>query len=285
MDFFLVTTDHLTERLLFRDDDDFKQAMNYVAITSVTANVPVLAFILMSNHVHFVLQCPRIKAKVFIDMFKRLYGKYICQKCMVNDYLRHLPADIRELHVEDESLHRGIAYVQCNSVAANITPHASLYEWGTGATFFRVGEAEGKQLQEISGREQIRILRSKVKLPGEWCLSNKGYILPESYIAVNYVERLFRSSSRYSFFLNNSSKSRIRMDNNPAPSFRDQSIIAAASDLSRSLFRADSIEQLSEEDLSELMKQLRRRFSADIKQLARVTGFSYSEVTKYLQMF
>lgn len=32
--FWLVTTDHLTDRIWFKDDEDFKAAMNIVAVLS-----------------------------------------------------------------------------------------------------------------------------------------------------------------------------------------------------------------------------------------------------------
>lgn len=55
IEFYLVTTDHLTESIWFRDDQDFKTGMNYVAIIALVSGIKVLAFILMSNHVHLVL--------------------------------------------------------------------------------------------------------------------------------------------------------------------------------------------------------------------------------------
>ena len=51
----LVTTDHLEDGLWFRDESDFKVGMNYVAALAADTGVIVLAFILMSNHVHFII--------------------------------------------------------------------------------------------------------------------------------------------------------------------------------------------------------------------------------------
>ena len=53
--YWLVTTEHLKKGLWFRDDEDYRVGMNYVAIASFVYGVMVLAFVLMSNHVHFVL--------------------------------------------------------------------------------------------------------------------------------------------------------------------------------------------------------------------------------------
>ena len=56
--FFLVTSDHLEDRLWFRDEEDFKVALYYAAIVACLRGVGVLAFIVMCYRTHFVLQCP-----------------------------------------------------------------------------------------------------------------------------------------------------------------------------------------------------------------------------------
>jgi hypothetical protein len=56
----------------------------------------------------------------------------------------------------------------------------------------------------------------------------------------------------------------------------------AVQDLSPSLFRTGTIQELSSDDKRELLLQMQRRFNADAKQLARVTGFSYEEVLQIL---
>ena len=118
--FFLITTDHLEDRLWFRDEEDFRTAMNYVAIAAFVSGVMVLAFILMSNHVHFVVACSWERAEHFIKNFKRLYAAYYWRKYGINELLRRNGVDIREVRESDESLERAIAYVLMNSVAANI---------------------------------------------------------------------------------------------------------------------------------------------------------------------
>lgn len=78
--YYLITTDHLTDRLWFRDDEDFRVAMNYVAIAAFLSGVLVLAFILMSNHVHFVASGSQEKVLLFINKFKQLYAAHYRRK-------------------------------------------------------------------------------------------------------------------------------------------------------------------------------------------------------------
>ena len=280
--YFLVTTDHLEDRLWFRDDEDFRVGMNYVAIASFITGVVVLAFILMSNHVHFVLSCSRERAELFINRFKRLYAAYYQRKYGVCELLRRNGVDIRNVSRSDESLERAIAYVLMNSVAANICFEPSGYPWGTGNVLFNDNPFPGRCLREFSGRAQMRMLKSNVMLPGDYKIGSGGYILPESYVQVKGVEALFRTPKRLGYFLRTSSKARQRIEGGAAPSFRDQNILSASEDLCRSLFRVNRISDLGVDQKTELLRQLGRRFSADLNQICRMTGIPYEEAARML---
>lgn len=287
MTFFLITTDHLETRLWFLDDDDFKTGMNYVATVAFLLGVRVIAFILMSNHVHFVLECTREQAVRFITEFKRLYSRYLNQKHGTKELLRDNGVDIQELRLEDESLERAIAYVQMNCVAANICLEPAAYPWGTGRTFFQVSAKRGQCLGTLSARKKNKLLHSKMILPAGWMLGEDGYILPESYVPVKFVESLFRSPRRMQYFLQNSSKAKRVLDRieKDLPAFRDQVILAAIPDLCHSLFQKRSIEELDIPQKTELARQIRYRFSADIHQIARVSGMPYQQIASLLESF
>lgn len=287
MTFFLITTDHLETRLWFLDDDDFKTGMNYVATVAFLLGVRVIAFILMSNHVHFVLECTREQAVRFITEFKRLYSRYLNQKHGTKELLRDNGVDIQELRLGDESLERAIAYVQMNCVAANICLEPAAYPWGTGRTFFQVSAKRGQCLGTLSARKKNTLLHSKMILPAGWMLGEDGYILPESYVPVKFVESLFRSPRRMQYFLQNSSKAKRILDRieKDLPAFRDQVILAAIPDLCHSLFQKRSIEELDIPQKTELARQIRYRFSADIHQIARVSGMPYQQIASLLESF
>lgn len=283
-EYYFISTDHLTDCLWFQDNADFKIGMNYVAILAASLNIQILSFILMSNHVHFVLAGSRPDVVRFITEFKRRYSSYYRHKYGKQEFLRRNDVDIKEIFLENEALERAIAYVQMNSVAANICAHASLYPWGTGSAFFNSNLPSGKRAGEFSGNALMRLFHSKESVPGHFLILDSGYVDPMSYVPVRFVEQLFRTPTRMNYFLNNSSKARVRLEKNPTPSFRDQNILASIPDLSYSLFRAKDYHELQETQLSELVKQMRFRFSADIGQLARVLELSYEEVTRLLNL-
>ena len=74
----LITTEHLKAGLWFRDEEDYKVGMNFVALQAHASRVVVLSFTLMSNHVHFVLKADSKRdAKAFIEGFKHRYSLYL----------------------------------------------------------------------------------------------------------------------------------------------------------------------------------------------------------------
>ncbi|MBR3563090.1 MAG: hypothetical protein IKN93_04615 [Bacteroidales bacterium] len=280
--FWLVTTDHLTDQIWFKDDDDFKAAMNIVAVLASTMNLPVIAFILMSNHVHFVLGCDRNLAVVFITRFKKIYSQYYSKKYGSCELLRDNAVDYQQIVIGDESFERGVAYVLMNSVAAKICLHASEYPWGTGACYFNPTQVTGTRIGDMSARARMKILRSRFSVPDDYTVNEHGYVNPSCYVPVKFVESVFRTPSRMTFFLNNSSKAKRVKE---APAFKDQVIGVAFQDLLVSLFRKHTIGDLDDLQKGELFRQIRFRFSADPAQIARVCGESYEKVCELLESF
>ena len=307
--YYLVTTEHLEDGLWFRDDEDFITGMNYVAIQAALApEVIVLVFILMSNHVHFVLYGTRQEVDAFVNNFKGRFSLYLSRKYGIKEFLRRNKLDIKEIsEAAAEALERAMAYVQMNCVAANICLYPGQYPWGTGNTFFQVawdGMTLGsgvpqsrisgfrypvtkyRRLGDLSGRERKRLLHSGAALilPDEWLLSETGFVLPESYVDVNHVESIFRSPKRMQYFLNSSSKARKRLEaeDENLPAFRDQVILGAMPDLLQSLFQKPAFGALSTKEQAETLRQLRFRFSAGMHQAARVCGITYAEAARLL---
>ena len=291
--FWLITTDHLEDRLLFKDAEDFRVGMNYVAVQAHKRNVSVLVFILMSNHLHFVLYCTRAQAEEFINGFKQEYSRYLRNKYGSKEHLRGNGVDIRQIPAENEALERALAYVQMNCVAANICCTPGDYPWGTGSCFFSgpmagMPEAKtksgGRPLADFSDRERYRLIHSKMELPGDWPMAEAGYVLPSAYVRKDMVEKIFGTPRRLNYFLQSSSKAKVRLETGEQslPTFKDQLLIAALPDLCWSLFRKQHVKELSDDQMAELMRQLRYRFAANVNQMARVTELTYEDAAAFL---
>lgn len=280
----LVTTQHLEDGLWFPLEADFKTGMNYVAVLAAEGSVLVLAFILMSNHVHFVLYGARDDTLWFINEFKRRHSKYLHKKYGIDKLLKDNDVDIRDIPLEEEAVERAIAYVQMNCVAANICSHPTQYPWGSGNVFFNADSPKGIRVDSMKARARWRLLHSKTVVPGHWLISDDGYIIPSSYVKCDFVENLYRSPKRMDYFLRTSSKARARIESGESsiPVFNDQVMVAALPDLCRTLFQKSTLHELSDKQKREALRQLRFRFSANIHQIARVVGSDYNTVAKLL---
>ena len=281
----LITTEHLEAGLWFRDDEDFKVGMNYVAIQAHVSKVVVHAFILMSNHLHFVVAAySKKEAETFIEALKHRYSLYFRRKYGVKEFLRGNGVKVEPIDSDDEGTEQAIAYVQMNCVAANICSHPTQYSWGTGNLFFNRTKPVGKRLGSFSKRALKRLLHSDIEtLPEDWLIGADGYILPQSYVNVTFVETCYRTPKRMNWFLANSSKAKKRLDaDEHMPAFRDQVIVAALPDFRQSLFGKRSFSELNEEEQKECVRQIRFRFSSHVNQIARVCDLSYEDVARMM---
>ena len=283
MNYYFITTEHLENRIWFRDDEDYKVAMNKVALVAGLMDIRVLSFILMSNHVHFLIEASdKAEAERFITEFKNQYARYVRHKYGTKELLRRNSVEIQPVENLDEAVERVIAYIQMNCVAANICSHPSLYPWGTGNCFFAETKRRGVRLDTLSKRARKKLLHSRWDLSGNCHLGVDGYILPESYIQVQQVESIFWSAKRYNYFLNASSKAKRRLETGEAPSFKDPVVLAGMEDLCHSLFRREHIWGLSDKEQAELLRQLSFRFSSNVEQLSRISGIGKEKVVKLL---
>ena len=280
---YLISTTHLEDRIWFRCDEDFKSGMNYVAIASAQCKVIILCFVLMSNHVHFVVEADKTSCQLFIVRFKQLFATYLSHKYGAKKFLRHNTCDIRPIQGE-EAIERAIAYVLMNPVAANICLTENSYPWGSGNCYFNACPIHGVPIQEMSARKRARILHSSSEVDTSWLVSSNGYILPESYVAVKKVEKIYRTPGRMLYFLSTSSKVRLRTESEPVliPSFRDQTLLSLSSDICISLFGKPSHTTLTEIQQRRLVNELHRRFSADIHQLERILGIPKEKLADFL---
>ena len=280
---YLISTSHFEDRIWFRDEEDFISGMNYVAISSAKCKVLIFCFVLMSNHVHFVVEGDKSACMLFISRFKQLFSTYLLHKYEAKQFLRHNGCDIRPLQGED-SLERAIAYVLMNPVAANICLAANSYPWGSGNCYFNACPINGVPIKGMSARKRAVMLHSTTAVGDFWLVSGRGYILPESYVAVKTVEKAFRTPGRMQYFLLSSSKARLRTESEPAliPSFRDQTLVALTSDICISLFGKTSVATLNDTQQRRLVNELHRRFSADILQLARILSIPQATLADIL---
>lgn len=99
---------------------------------------------------------------------------------------------------------------------------------------------------------------------------------------INEVESLYRTGRTFEYFLSVSFAGRKSINENIT--FSDEMIRSALNELLEKKYGATSLGELDDFLRKNLLKDLRGRFSASPKQLARVSFISISDVIRYLEL-
>ena len=280
MRFYHVYTKGLEDRLIFRTTDDFVAGMNYVAIVHFKVRVKLLAFVLMSNHVHFAIGGSEEDVWKFINLYKRLISVYITNKYHDAAFLRRIVTNCDEVSVKDDGLKRLIAYILDNPVNAGVNRVAFAYHWGSATCYFSNKPDKATSISSLSIRAQRHILHSNVMLPDTYLLGPEGYILPHSYVDVQFVENHFGRPKSLEYFLSVSASSRkLRKD---VVMFSDDIIRQAMDELLINKYGVPSFHNLEFDLQVNLIRELRSHFNVSAKQIARLTGFKLKDSVKIL---
>ena len=271
MRYYHVYTKGLEDGIIFRDRDDYIAGMNMVAVAHFKTGVCILAFVLMSNHFHFVIYGRKSDVLRFINLYKVSVSRFVQHKYGDRSILKRVLTSCDEIYIHDEGLKRVIAYVLDNPVKSGICCLASNYEWGSGRCYFtgRQNIVDGISVGSIHTEERRQILHSKVALTSEYILGSSGYVDPHSYVDSGLVEKIFVRPKSFEYFLATSASS--RKPQKDVLMFSDTVVKAALQDLLRNKY-GESVSSLDLDMQKHLLLDLRKHFNASAKQLSRISG-------------
>ena len=282
---FHVYTKGLVDRELFLDKDDFIAGMNILAVVSWSLNVDVklLAFVLMSNHVHFFMRSSKDKSGRFIWLYKHLLSRYLRKKYGYVKSLRGLETTVSEVPDNMDTLKRLVAYILNNPVKAGINCVAYGYEWSSARCYFNKTDyhAGTTHVRDYTVRQLRRMLHSRKSIPSSWLISPSGYILPQCYVDTESVESYFKTSRSLEYFLSTSQS--LKRGTNEHITFSDAIVIASMKELLEKKYGVESIGEMDEFLRKNIVKDIRGRFSASSKQISRVTGIPVADIIRYLE--
>lgn len=280
--YYHVCTDGNALEWMFRDTADFIAGMNRIGICAAGTAVIVVAFILMDNHVHFVLYGTMPQCKKFITKYKMLTGKWIGCKYGVNHYLKHLPTTLIRIH-DEEQLLETIAYVDRNSIIAGYHHLPGEYPWGSARYMFKEKSIpESRTLSEINKKEIRRLLNTWADIPLDWCMDSDGMLLPECYFDVESAERLFKSPLKYLYFLSRKLEGKIEMLEGTKAFIPDRELRPLTESLAEQLFGNRDIRQLDFNSRILLARKLRYNYASTPKQISRMVYLDSEALIKFI---
>ncbi len=197
-------------------------------------------------------------------------------------------SDVFMRRVEDvEDARRVLAYVMRNPFAAGMPLMPGEYRWGSAFLYFSEKsfmQGGFRELGELSERKRQRLLRSEVVFPESYLIDDKGVIFPGSYVDYRAVENVFGSVKKLLYCLssNNDMEEDIKCGVLTKVRYNDSELVASLDNLCAEKFRGMPYKFLKIEDRYLMAREMRKRYGASVKQLARIMSLDFDSLKNIL---
>ena len=272
--FFHLHTKPLETGVIFENDIDRAVALVYIAIAAKTVGVEILAYALMSNHFHFILQGSEDLCRAFFDMVLKRLTLY---------FSRHgRPGALKAVKMPDptpitslKQLQDEIAYVIRNPYVVRVDVNPLAWFWCSGFLYFNplLALIQTHPTARMTMREKRALLQSHdVDIPDglTWV---DGCVFPGSFVNYGQVESMFRDARQFTatVFKNVESQVETALRLGERPVVNDDEMLSASLRLCRDEYGVKGPSHLTKEQKFDLARKLKFNYYASNGQVARFT--------------
>ena len=285
--FFHVCTDGGVLPWMFQDDKDFINGVNRIGVCSFLADVKVISFVLMDNHVHFVLLGAMPSCKEFITRYKHLTGKYIYSRYSIKGHIRGVSARIIPI-ADNDNLKAVISYIDRNPAVAGYKSLPVEYPWGSARYVFRenpeAGKENGLSIGTMPLRQRARLLGTRVKLPEYWQVDGNGMIYPPCFLAGGIIETIFKSPTGYVYHLAKKMEGEIDavICSGNRSFIPDKELRTVVTQLAADMFGNSDIRILTLSSRLIIARKLRYEYASTHKQISRMLHLDVEMLKGYI---
>ena len=132
--------------------------------------------------------------------------------------------------------------------------------------------------------EQRALFRTRMTLPGEWKVDRNGMIHPKSFMDLSRLEQIFKSPSRYSYFLAQKIEGHVEMQFTHARKvfMPDKELREIVRNMSRRLFGCEDVRGLDVKSRIDIAKRLRYDYASTVKQISRMVGLDEERLSTFI---
>lgn len=285
--FYHVCTDGLEQVTLLKDEEDFKTAWNYIALIAWRIGVEVVAFTLMSNHVHVILACGDIsQADVAIKSYKKMLSLHLKNKYGLKKAL-HRTDDCISLIDTVAYMKNCIAYILRNAVCARICAKPEDYRWSSYACYFPNARPEKfLPVSELTFSQKRKLLRTGMNLRD--CplrITEEGLVALDSFVRSDIVERIYRYSGKsFLYYLGccNDARMEYELTCQPLMHVSDQDMCETVRKYVAGRFHGKDLAELTSAEKCSILKHLFFNSKTSIPQLSRIMGLPRQLIRRIL---
>lgn len=282
----ICTNGHDTPVLL-KDEEDFITACNFIAIVAWKLKVDILAFIVMSNHLHTLIASQnRSEAKKFIRLLKQEISTYLKNKYGIRHCFEGV-SDSISLVDSEKYLQNCIAYILRNAICAKICKKLEDYPWSSYSSYFN--KHSGCNLRTVASlgvRERRRLLKSRLDLSNApFTIDENGRISNQSFVRFDIVEKAFHNSGKMLLsFLGRCNDAQMEYELAVKPQIRidDYNLVDTAEKIVGAWFNGKTLSELTTSEKCRIVKNLFFNNKTTIPQLSRILGLPRELITQVL---
>lgn len=282
-------TDGRDVDIMFSDETCLRDGMNRIYVQSLRFDVIILAFVLMDTHVHFVLYGSYSECSAFTHEYIRSTSRYISIRYKEKNRLGSVKINHQEVDT-DLYLKIVIPYVIKNPTSGGMPWMPYNYPWSSGALYFArngnlapnswSGKLDGcRKLKELSIRETRTLFHTRDRIMTDANLLD-GLAFPGDYVAYEIVERIFRTTKSFQYFMSLNKEDEIegRGGSISNLSLPIQELRQHKNEICMDIFGRKTVRDLDTTQRIKLAKILKSRFNSSTKQIARLCGLKYDEI-------
>lgn len=186
--------------LLFRVERDYVEGINRLVISGFLTNTSLLAYALMSNHLHIIIKSQNV-AK-FVHSFRTSYNSWFNFK-----YRRRGRLGAKNYHLTNldflSNILDAFSYVLKNGVHHNLVEYPSEYKFSSARYYFMKEFGINHLYSEIESMPMIRKhISYRGDIPTNIKMDISGMFIPESFLAINSVEDYYASVRCFAYHMN-----------------------------------------------------------------------------------
>lgn len=278
--FYHCASKGLEDNVLFASRVHFIAGMNRVGLCLLAINgVIIFAFVLMDNHVHFILYGTKEDCDRFMAQYKKLTCIYAANNTgrKVTDFEYDC-----WLIPNKEKLQEKICYVLRNPLAAWMPVLPTNYLWGSGPLMFAADPAANfHPLGETSEYYRRKVFGTKQVIPAEWLVNDEGMIWPGSYVEYKRAESMFDNVTSFLYGLTQNKEDMINQEMyGNTISLHDHVVIASLKKCAEEYFGNDNLDYLTLDQRLDLIRTLRRTKGWDAKQMGRLLNIKHRDLKR-----
>jgi|GEM_PF-750285 hypothetical protein len=275
---------------LYLDNDDFRMAVNYTAISQYKTGIEILAYCHMDNHSHFVISADKYEdAEKFSFSYKHVYSRYLVKKYGLFKTFKREDTLTKEIG-DIQYLRQCIAYVLRNPFAARIIQSVTGYSWSSISCYFQKcplpSQGRTYKISSLSVRQAKAILHSKCSLKAcNYIIDSDGMIIPDTFVNARLVESIFNGSS--AMFLKylgwqDDNKFDFELIFQQTLHYDDKEVKAIAERLSQGKY-GKGINEITPDQSRRLAALILSKHRISAARIARILSLRKSEVEKFVE--